>query len=349
MPPGGLSRSVSLPDLRSVSLLKKADSSRARSCSVYPELLKELKGASNCPSKPMRPEPDLSSLSEGLATQSLKALSCLGEPPDRLLDVYQGSSNFYARMEVAEFAKVFHQLSQQPNLDEESKSQLQEQARQYAALILKDGLGEESAFGPWTPKTDKGYQLRSQLEHKLAQHAVSLKGGVGQLSESFLAREVLPLAGEYLAHQLGVRLDSDAVRDGLKQFERAARQVFESLSQARRESMEIHGAGVGKLARDLDLMAVLPWLLRAELARTETALDADSGLAPSSDLKQEVMKDEARNESSKQGAHGIGGAGKSRAVPHAGGGDGADPARGEADRRFVRRLDGAVGNGDAAE
>ncbi|WP_186009465.1 hypothetical protein [Chromobacterium vaccinii] len=264
---------------------------------------------SNFPSKPMRPEPDLGGLSAGLATQSLKTLSSLGEPPGRLLEVYQGSSNFYARMEVAEFAKVFHQLAQQPDLDEESKSQLQEQAQQYAALILKDGLGEKSAFGPWTPKTDKGYQLRSQLEHKLAQHAASLEGGVGQLSESFLTREVLPLAGEYLAQQLGVSRDSDPVLDGQKQFERAARQVFEDLSQARRALMDIHGAGVGKLARDLDLLAMLPLLLRVALARPETALDADCGLGASgevqlrrkvsSDLKQEVVEDETGNESSR--------------------------------------------------
>lgn len=343
MPAGRLSRSTSMPNLGSISQPGTVDSIRARSFSVSLKLLKEMKSASNCPSKPMRPEPDLSRLSAGLAARSLEALSSLGEPPGRLLEVYQGSSNFYARMEVAEFAKVFHQLAQQPDLDAESQSQLQEQARQYAALILQDGLGEKSAFGPWTPKTDKGYQLRSQLEHKLAQHAVALKGGIGQLSESFLTREVLPLAGEYLAQQLGVSPDSDVVRNGQKQFEQAARQVFEDLSQARRELMDSHGAGVGKLARDLDLMAMLPLLLRAALARPETELDADRGLARLSeapsprggsglgDLKDEVTEDAAGNEGSRQRARSVGGEGESRVAPHAGGEDGENPARGEAD------------------
>ncbi|AVG16943.1 hypothetical protein CFN79_14395 [Chromobacterium vaccinii] len=343
MPAGRLSRSMSMPNLGYASQPGTVDSRRSFSRLVSPELLIGLKSVSNCPSKPMRPEPDLGGLSAGLAAQSLEALSSLGEPPGRLLDVYQGSSNFYARMEVAEFAKVFHQLVQQPDLDAGSKSQLQEQARQYAALILKDGLGEKSAFGPWTPKTDKGYQLRSQLEHKLAQHAVALEGGVGQLSESFLTREVLPLAGEYLAYQLDVSLDSDAVRDGQKRFEQAARQVFEDLSQARRELMDIHGAGVGKLARDLDLMAMLPLLLRAALARPETELDADRGLARLSeapsprggsglgDLKDEVTEDAAGNEGSRQRARSVGGEGESRVAPHSGGEDREDPARGEAD------------------
>ncbi|WP_434626750.1 hypothetical protein [Chromobacterium sp. CV08] len=257
-----LSRAASCPDLSALHAGAGAPrTGLARQLSAA-------EGRAGTPPARALSDGDLAGYQAGFVNRSLEALFASAGSADALRDVYHGSNNVYAKLEVAEFAKVYHQLSRQPGLSAEARGVLDGQARRYAEQILKDGLGERSAFGPWTPKTAKGYQLRSALERQLGQFAGKhLAGDAAKLGDAMMRDEVMPFVRQYLEHQLGGRLSEDALRQLCGVFDRAAFQAFEALREARGHLQELHGLGVGKLARDLDTVAVLPLLLRNVLAQ----------------------------------------------------------------------------------
>lgn len=184
-----------------------------------------------------------------------------------LMTTFLKSSNAYACREITAFAKVYSQLLHQPNLSEEARATLEALAQQYTDKIVDDGLGEKSAFGPWTAKLDKRYQQRSALEHTLATFANSHSAGdFLQLGSVFMAREVMPFIQTCIEQQLGETLSETTCQRLHELVDNAAMKTFVALRQSSVELVEQRGVGVGKLARDLDTVATLPLILRDILA-----------------------------------------------------------------------------------
>lgn len=184
-----------------------------------------------------------------------------------LMTAFLKSSNAYACREITAFAKVYSQLIHQPNLSEEARTTLNTLAQQYTDKILNDGLGEKSAFGPWTAKTHEQYQKRSALEHTLAEFANTHSAGdFLQLGSGFMASEVMPFIQTCIEQQLGETLSETTCQRLHGLIDNAAMKTFAALRQSGVELVEQRGVGVGKLARDLDTVATLPLLLRDILA-----------------------------------------------------------------------------------
>ncbi|HID7510667.1 TPA: hypothetical protein ACXHW4_004583 [Enterobacter hormaechei] len=201
-------------------------------------------------------------LHKALALQDLFAAAG-ADKQEKLATLFLQSSNAYACREITAFAKVYSQLIHQPNLSADARATLDTLAQQYTDKIVNDGLGEKSAFGPWTAKLDKKYQQRSNLEHTLATFANTHSAGdFLQLGSGFMAREVMPFIQTCIERQLGAALNETTCQRLHELVDQAAMKTFDALRQSRVELLEQRGVGVGKLARDLDTVATLPLLLR---------------------------------------------------------------------------------------
>ncbi|KVT72963.1 hypothetical protein WK54_03445 [Burkholderia ubonensis] len=174
-----------------------------------------------------------------------------------LSKLFTASRNDYAQREITRFAQVYSQLlTQHP----EAKDILDGLAQQYNDKILKDGLKDQSGFGAYSPENAKLYGQRRELEKSLADAAKEMTGGdFLAMGEGFMAKEVLPYIQAYVTEELKCDLSQDQVKELV---DRAAKQAFDALRQTRSNLAEEAGFGVGKLARDLDTVAVLPLLLR---------------------------------------------------------------------------------------
>ncbi|KMN36763.1 hypothetical protein VI26_05640 [Chromobacterium sp. LK1] len=255
----GLSRAHSCPDLSALL------NGPARPASALARRLSEARSSDAAP--PRRHSlADLASYKADYSRDSVAALFAASSQSQRLGELYQDSPNRYAKLEIAEFAKVYSQLSRQEGLSEQARQALDGLAQQYTDKILKDGLGEKSAFGPWTPRTDKQYQQRSKLEHKLAvMMERQCPGGVLQLGNDFMRREVVPFILSRVESHLGRQLDESTCQRLTELVDSAAMKAFEELRLRRGELIEQRGVSVGTLARDLDTVAILPQLLRSLL------------------------------------------------------------------------------------
>ncbi|MGC3029860.1 hypothetical protein ACPUER_32825 [Burkholderia sp. DN3021] len=191
-------------------------------------------------------------------TEAMQAL--FAASPDKqgeLSKLFDNSRNGYAQREVARFAEVYSQLLK---LYPEAKDNLDGLAQQYNNKILKDGLKDKSGFGAYSPEKAKLYEQRRTLEKELAAAAKEMTGSnFLEMGEHFMAKEVLPYIQAYVTEKLQCNLSQDQVKDLV---DRAAKQAFDALRQARSDLAGEAGFGVGKLARDLDTVAVLPLLLR---------------------------------------------------------------------------------------
>lgn len=284
MPITGLSRPWSCPDM-------SAQNARSHKMNGLGENLSEVRASSAalsratfCPPTPEStagndvgsPVASNNTAAAGLAgfgslhmSQSVQDLfgAAQADKQPKLAAILLQSSNAYAYREITAFAKVYSQLIRQPDLSEDARSTLNVLAQQYTDKILNDGLGEKSAFGPWTAKTDKQYQQRSQLEHKLATFAnTHLAGDFLQLGSGFIAREVMPYIQTCIEQQLGKTLNEATSQRLHELVDKAAMQTFDALRSSCGRLIEERGVGVGKLARDLDTVATLPLLLRDILA-----------------------------------------------------------------------------------
>ncbi|WP_279205312.1 hypothetical protein [Obesumbacterium proteus] len=201
------------------------------------------------------------------AIQDLFSVVPAGQQP-KLVEIFQQSHNTYAHREITEFAKVYSQLIRQPDLSVEARTMLDALAQQYTDKIQSDGLGEKSAFGPWTASKGKQYQQRSQIEHKLAEFANQhFCDSFLQLGSGFMSREVMPFIQNCIEQRLGAPLTAATNRNLMDVVDKAAMQAFNALREGRTGLIDQHGLGVGKLARDLDTVATLPLLLRNVLAQ----------------------------------------------------------------------------------
>lgn len=283
MPILGLSRSWSCPDMstqhpraqkmnglgENLSDVRASSAVLSRSLSSPALLATTVRDEASSSTAGTKASAGLASFSGMHQAQALQDLfgAAGADKQQQLAKLFQQSPNAYACREITAFAKVYSQLIHQPNLSTEARATLDTLAQQYTDKIVNDGLGEKSAFGPWTAKLDKKYQQRSNLEHTLATFANTHSAGdFLQLGSGFMAREVMPFIQTCLEQQLGAALNETTLQRLHELVDRAAMKTFDALRQSSVELVEQRGVGVGKLARDLDTVATLPLLLRDILA-----------------------------------------------------------------------------------
>ncbi|HHR6466083.1 TPA: hypothetical protein ACS78B_003586, partial [Providencia alcalifaciens] len=185
----------------------------------------------------------------------------------KLRDILTQSPNASAKHEVERFASVFRQLKQNPDLTQTQQGLLLELAEQYAEKIIADGLGSKSAFGPWNGANQKNFKKRQELEHKLANLVCECTQGDGlALGNNFAQKEVLPFILSCLQDQFGCGLSDESAQQIVQLVDKAAMQALEAIRQRYLDLIEEQGQGVGKQARDLETIGMMPLLLRNILA-----------------------------------------------------------------------------------
>ncbi|WGZ56333.1 hypothetical protein PO864_19710 (plasmid) [Providencia alcalifaciens] len=194
----------------------------------------------------------------------------------KLRDILTQSPNASAKHEVERFASVFRQLKQNPALTQTQQGLLLELAEQYAEKIIADGLGSKSAFGPWNGSNQKNFKKRQELEHKLANLVCECTQGDGlALGNNFAQKEVLPFILSCLQDQFGCGLSDESAQQIVQLVDKAAMQALEAIRQRYLDLIEEQGQGVGKQARDLETIGMMPLLLRNILANIPKELLPD--------------------------------------------------------------------------
>ena len=277
---GALRRSVILQDVRPQAVnvfakhLTKAASvpylDRAQSVDRQ-----SLQGATSAPTANTMLRP-----TDFATAQAKVSLACLfaGDHSAALNTIYNNSTNVLAQQEVMNFAKVYTQLSKTDGITAEQKEGLTKLATSFCKLILKDGLKEgKSGFSAWYPEVNKTYVSRGNLEQKLSKlvaEVITQRGGsTHQLGSVLMAREALPFICQYLEQQLNGELDPTTRDAVISVVDRCAMQVLTKMRDTRGDLLAKAGSGntVGQLGRDLDLVEVLPQLLRETLGTTKQA------------------------------------------------------------------------------
>jgi hypothetical protein len=212
--------------------------------------------------------------------QENSSLACLFACGDsaELTSIYDDSSNVFAQQEVMNFAKVYTQLSKTEGITNQQKEALDKLAKSFCKLIQKDGLKlEKSCFSAWYPQVNKTYVGRIGLEKQLSKLVAEVTnqqgGSAHQLGSNLMIHEAMPFICQYLEQQLNGEL-TDASRAAVSQvIDRSAMQAFEALRATRSELLAKAGSSntIGQLGRDLDLIAVLPQLLRDILGAAKPA------------------------------------------------------------------------------
>ncbi|HHR6406451.1 TPA: hypothetical protein ACS78E_003198, partial [Providencia alcalifaciens] len=185
----------------------------------------------------------------------------------KLRDILTQSPNASAKHEVERFATVFRQLKQNPDLTPAQQGLLLELAEQYAEKIIADGLGSKSAFGPWNGSNQKDFKKRQELEHRLASLVCECTQGDGlALGNHFAQKEVLPFILSCLQDQFGCGLSDESAQQIVQLVDKAAMQALEAIRHRYLDLIDEQGMGVGKQARDLETIGMMPLLLRNILA-----------------------------------------------------------------------------------
>ncbi|MGL6002696.1 MAG: hypothetical protein ACRCZ4_11440, partial [Plesiomonas sp.] len=245
------------------------------------------------------------------AREARDALFANGRDPRGASALFLKSGNRYAKEEVTQFAKVYHQLKQQ-KLSPEDNKQLDTLAAKYVAKMVDDGLGSKSGFGAWTQKTNKCYQQRNKLEHELAKIASEVCNGKHERLADSLLPEVTQFILSSIEAELGRPLEEGAFKTVMDLIDNSAKQAWQSLRGYRTELLQERGVGVGKLSRDLDTVAILPELLRKLLPAIVEQLkpdgsQPDSGInPPSSDEPAQPSVDDATQPQPSRSAAGPG-------------------------------------------
>ena len=108
---------------------------------------------------------------------SLEALFKCGKDAEALKEIFTSSSNTGARKAVTEFAGLFHSAQKATSDSPAAKELLMKVGAEYTAQMMKDGLKEKSAFGPWTPETKKAEAKLETLHNKLLDIIKNHTGG----------------------------------------------------------------------------------------------------------------------------------------------------------------------------
>ncbi|HHE6471127.1 TPA: hypothetical protein ACPE6X_003701, partial [Providencia rettgeri] len=266
MNPAGLSRSVSLghltPDMSHINNVQST-----LGASVTGVEGSRLQRSNSCPDISGAKLELFSALNRKADMEAL--ISCLKSESaqQKLRDILTQSPNTSAKNEIARFAALYRQLTQNPDLTSEQQGLLLDLAEQYAEKIIADGLGSKSAFGPWNTTNKKDFKKRQELEHKLATLVnEATHGDCLAMGNNFAKREVLPFILSCLSNQFGCGLSDESAQKIVELVDKAAMQALVAVRERYVQLVDEQGMGVGKQARDLETIGAMPLLLRSILA-----------------------------------------------------------------------------------
>ncbi|HCL5268937.1 TPA: pathogenicity island 1 effector protein SipA [Salmonella enterica] len=194
---------------------------------------------------------------------SLETLFKCGEDAEALKTIFTNSDNVAARKAVTEFAQLFRTALSATSQSPEATELLIKVGEEYTAQIVKDGLKEKSAFGPWTPATKKAEAKLEVLQQKLLSIITDHTGGdSAKLSAHFVMNEVMPYVANCIENQFGCTLDAQTRSSLTQLIDRAAAKAVDALDMCHQKLTQEQGASLGKEARHLELKALIPLLLR---------------------------------------------------------------------------------------
>ncbi|EBU0772022.1 SPI-1 type III secretion system effector SipA [Salmonella enterica] len=199
---------------------------------------------------------------------SLEALFKCGKDAEALKEIFTSSSNTGARKAVTEFAGLFHSAQKATSDSPAAKELLMKVGAEYTAQMMKDGLKEKSAFGPWTPETKKAEAKLETLHNKLLDIIKNHTGGdLRNLSTQYVMHEVMPYITDCIEHQFGCTLDP-LTRSNIAQLvDKAAEKAVDALDMCHQKLTQEQGTSVGMEARHLEMKALIPLLLRNVFAQ----------------------------------------------------------------------------------
>ncbi|EBJ8406454.1 SPI-1 type III secretion system effector SipA [Salmonella enterica subsp. enterica serovar Denver] len=199
---------------------------------------------------------------------SLDALFKCGKDTEALKEVFTNSKNVASKKAIMEFAGLFRSALNATSDSPEAKTLLMKLGAEYTEQIIKDGLKEKSAFGPWTPETKKAEAKLENLEKQLLDIIKNNTGGeLSKLSTSFVMQEVMPYIASCIEHNFGCTLDP-LTRSSLTQLvDKAAAKAVEALDMCHQKLTQEQGTSVGREARHLEMQTLIPLLLRNVFAQ----------------------------------------------------------------------------------
>ncbi|EAA7387012.1 pathogenicity island 1 effector protein SipA [Salmonella enterica subsp. enterica] len=199
---------------------------------------------------------------------NLENLFNYGKDAGALKGIFTNSNNVGAKKAVMEFAGLFHSALDVGKNSSAAMELLTQVGEEYTAQIMKDGLTDKSAFGPWTPGTKKAEAKLETLKDKLLDIIKDNTGGdLGKLSINFVMHEVMPYIADCIEHNFGGKLDP-LTRSNITQLvDKAAAKAVDALDQCHQQLMQEQGTSFGMQARHLELQALIPLLLRNVFAQ----------------------------------------------------------------------------------
>lgn len=199
---------------------------------------------------------------------SLEALFKCGEDAGALKEIFTNSNNVASKKAVMEFAGLFRSALNATSGSPAAKTLLMKVGAEYTAQIIKDGLKEKSAFGPWTPETKKAEAKLESLKNQLLDIIKNNTGGdFSKLSTNFVMQEVMPYIANCIEHNFGCTLDP-LTRSNITQLvDKAAAKAVEALDMCHQKLTQEQGTSVGREARHLEMKTLIPLLLRNVFAQ----------------------------------------------------------------------------------
>ncbi|MBA3110541.1 SPI-1 type III secretion system effector SipA [Salmonella enterica] len=199
---------------------------------------------------------------------SLEALFKCGKDIDALKEIFTNSSNIGGKKAVMEFAGLFRSALNATSDSPAAKALLTKVGEEYTAQIMKDGLKEKSAFGPWTPETKKAEAKLESLKNQLLDIIKNNTGGdLSKLSTNFVRHEVMPYITDCIEHQFGCTLDPLTRSNMAQLVDKAAAKAVDALDMCHQKLTQEQGPSVGLEARHLEMKALIPLLLRNVFAQ----------------------------------------------------------------------------------
>lgn len=199
---------------------------------------------------------------------SLEALFKCGEDAEALKEIFTNSNNVASKKAVMEFAGLFRSALNATSDSPAAKTLLMKVGAEYTAQIMKDGLKEKSAFGPWTPETKKAEAKLETLKNKLLDIIKNNTGGdFSKLSTNFVMQEVMPYIANCIEHNFGCTLDPQTRSNITQLVDKAAAKAVEALDMCHQKLTQEQGTSVGREARHLEMKTLIPLLLRNVFAQ----------------------------------------------------------------------------------
>lgn len=199
---------------------------------------------------------------------SLDALFKCGKDAEALKEVFTNSNNVAGKKAIMEFAGLFRSALNATSDSPEAKTLLMKVGAEYTAQIIKDGLKEKSAFGPWLPETKKAEAKLENLEKQLLDIIKNNTGGeLSKLSTNLVMQEVMPYIASCIEHNFGCTLDPLTRSNLTHLVDKAAAKAVEALDMCHQKLTQEQGTSVGREARHLEMQTLIPLLLRNVFAQ----------------------------------------------------------------------------------